>query len=99
MPKEIGSLLKVFNGDTCKATTWSLQMEAYFLLNMEVYNEDRKKIILTLSRMMKGEAAKWAEGELKRATLDASVFDSYEVFTKKFEATFYPKNIAETTMR
>ncbi|KAG2060495.1 hypothetical protein BDR06DRAFT_871635, partial [Suillus hirtellus] len=54
-----------FNGDTHKATMWSLQMEAYFLLNAEVYNEDRKKINLTLSRMMKGEAAKWAEGELK----------------------------------
>ncbi|KAG2050582.1 hypothetical protein BDR06DRAFT_867900, partial [Suillus hirtellus] len=87
-----------FNGDTCKATAWSLQMEVYFLLNSEVYNEDKKKIILMLSRMMKGEAAKWAEGKLKKATLDASVFNNYEVFTKKFKATFYPKNIAKTTM-
>ncbi|KAG2050196.1 hypothetical protein BDR06DRAFT_867135, partial [Suillus hirtellus] len=86
-----------FNGDTHKATVWSLQMEAHFVLNSEVYNEDKKKIILMLSRMTKGEVAKWAEGELKKATMAAG-FGTYEDFTKKFKATFYLKNIIDTAM-
>lgn len=82
MPKEVESMPEIFNGDICKTTKWSLQMVAYMILNSEVYNEDKKKIILILSRITKGEAEKWAEGQLKRATTSKAGFRTYNSFSK-----------------
>ncbi|KIK36416.1 hypothetical protein CY34DRAFT_16397 [Suillus luteus UH-Slu-Lm8-n1] len=64
MTKEIGTVPSPFNEDTHTALGWSLQMEAYLHLNDGVYDNDKRKVIFFLSRMMKGEAAKWAEGHL-----------------------------------
>ncbi|KAG2156812.1 uncharacterized protein EDB93DRAFT_1078802 [Suillus bovinus] len=66
MAKEIGVAPVIFNGDTRLAQGWALQMQAYFDMNDEVYNNNKKKIIFFLSRMQKGEASKWAEGHLKQ---------------------------------
>jgi hypothetical protein len=73
-------------------------MESYLHFNDEVYDDDKKKVIFFLSRMTKGEAAKWAEGHLK-AAVAASNYGTFKELSEKFQATFYPKNVAQTAIR
>jgi hypothetical protein len=93
MKKEISTVPSPFNGDTRTTQGWSLQMEAYLHLNNGVYNDD-KKVIFFLSCMMKGEAAKWAEGHLKMAMI-AGNYRTYTDLAKGFKTTLYPKNVEQ----
>ncbi|KIK38080.1 hypothetical protein CY34DRAFT_91600 [Suillus luteus UH-Slu-Lm8-n1] len=86
-----------FNGDTRTAQGWALQLEAYLHLNTAVYDTDEKKVIFLLSRMMKGEAAKWAEGHLKTA-IAAGTYGTFATLTTNFKAMFFPKNVAQTAI-
>jgi hypothetical protein len=96
--KEIGKIPSAFNGDTRTSTGWALQLQAYTTLNKGIYDDDEKKIILALSLMTKGEAAKWAEAKLKKACADES-YGTYLDFIKEFKATFFPKNMEQTAIR
>jgi hypothetical protein len=96
--KEIGKIPSAFNGDTRTSTGWALQLQAYTTLNKGIYDDDEKKIILALSLMTKGEAAKWAEAKLKKACADET-YGTYLDFIKEFKATFFPKNMEQTAIR
>jgi len=96
--KEIGKIPSAFKGDTRTATSWALQLQAYMTLNKGIYETDEKRIILTLSLMTKGEAAKWAEAKLKKATADKN-YGTFKDFTTEFKAMFFPKNIEQTAIK
>ncbi|KAG2075327.1 hypothetical protein BDR04DRAFT_1114907 [Suillus decipiens] len=96
--KEIGTPPPVFNGDTCSAVGWALQMNTYLEMNDGVYNSDKRKVIFFLSRMMKGEAAKWAKGHLK-AAISTREFREFDKLISMFKGTFFPKNLEQTAIR
>jgi hypothetical protein len=98
MPKEIGKCPSAFSGDTRTSTGWALQLEAYLALNKGVYDDDEKKVIFALSLMTKGEAAKWAEAKLKKATAEKS-YGTFEDFAKALKANFFPKNLEQTAIK
>jgi hypothetical protein len=98
MTKEIGTAPSPFNGDTRVAQGWYLQMIAYLSMNDAVYDTDKKRVIFFLSRMTKGEAAKWAEGHLKGA-IENDAYGTFKDLSANFKALFYPKNVEQTAIR
>jgi hypothetical protein len=98
MPKEIGKCPAAFSGDTKTSTGWALQLKAYLALNKGVYDDDEKKVIFALSLMTKGEAAKWAEAKLKKATADKT-YGTFKDFAKALKANFFPKNLEQTAIK
>ncbi|KAG2068992.1 hypothetical protein BDR04DRAFT_994901, partial [Suillus decipiens] len=87
-----------FNGDTHTAVGWTLQMNTYLKMNDRVYNSDKRKVIFFLSRMVKGEAVKWAEGHLK-ANISTGEFGEFDKLISAFKGAFFPKNLEKTAIR
>ncbi|KIK77609.1 hypothetical protein PAXRUDRAFT_17389 [Paxillus rubicundulus Ve08.2h10] len=75
-----------FDGNTNNAAQWMYSIITYLDLNEEVYTNDKKKIITTLSFMNKGTAASWAETYYETAAI--SGWGIWETFSDKFKKTF-----------
>ncbi|KIK74111.1 hypothetical protein PAXRUDRAFT_20202 [Paxillus rubicundulus Ve08.2h10] len=75
-----------FDGNTNDATQWMYSVITYLDLNEEVYTNDKKKIIATLSFMNKGTAGSWAEAYYETAT--TSGWGIWDNFSNKFKKTF-----------
>lgn len=58
---------KPFGSDTSEARSWLNTVNAYLLLNEEVYNTDRKKVIFAHSFMTEGTAAAWVNSRNEEA--------------------------------
>ncbi|KAG2073966.1 hypothetical protein BDR04DRAFT_1009449 [Suillus decipiens] len=96
--KEIGTPPPTFNRDTHTAVGWALQMNTYLEMNDGVYNSDKRKVIFFLSRMMKGEAVKWAKGHLK-AAISTREFREFNKLITVFKGMFLPKNLEQTAIK
>ncbi|KAG1875253.1 hypothetical protein C8R48DRAFT_560611, partial [Suillus tomentosus] len=56
-----------FNGDCDEFKRFMLNCNAYLNINDKIYNDDKKKVIFTLSFMTKGNAATWKEDFMRAA--------------------------------
>jgi hypothetical protein len=59
--KELQVSTSPYDGNKDRSSNWLFQVSAYLRINMDSYDTDKKRIILTLSLMNKGTAARWAE--------------------------------------
>ncbi len=73
-----------YNGDCTKWTTWWMAMQCY-LMGLNGLS-DAQKIIITLTKLQKGDAVLWAE--LKRLKAIAGKLKSWSTFKAKLTARF-----------
>ena len=86
-----------FSGKGEDATRWLMVMRAYFRINSDFYDNEKKIIMIFLSKLTKGRASTFAEGwHLKLINL--LILDS-EITVNKlyaaFEETFVLKDIKD----
>ena len=86
-----------FSGKGEDATRWLMTMKAYFLLNEDFYDDERKIITVLLSKLTKGKAGTFTEGWYMKLTSPNS--PDLELTVNKlyvaFEETFVPRDIMD----
>ena len=82
-----------FNGNPEKARGWFNNAQLYLLVNIDIYNDDDRKIAFTLSFMREGSATLWALTETD-ATFKRNPpsFRTWQDFLDKFSALFILEN-------
>ncbi|KAF9224265.1 hypothetical protein BS17DRAFT_704243 [Gyrodon lividus] len=85
-----------FDGNTDNAVRWMHSVISYFELNNHVHDNDKKKIITTLSFMNKGTAASWAKAYYEAAA--DKEWGKWTDFVKSFKTTFAVSNVKGTAL-
>ena len=80
-----------YDGDHEIASSWLNSVRAYVLINKEVYDNDDKRVVFTLSHMKKGVAQAWVSDYFEQAMAQQPVtFKTFNKFTKNFKKFFTP---------
>ena len=74
-----------------------LAMKAYFMMNEEIYTDERHVVMAFLNKMSKGRGATFFEGwykKLSKVTIPKSE-KTFKKLCKAFEETFIPKDLTD----
>ena len=86
-----------FSGKGEDATRWLMVMKDYFKINQDYYNDEKKIIMVFLSKLTKGRASTFAEGWYMKFN-NQSTPDLEQTINKlytAFKGTFIPRDIID----
>ena len=101
-PKEL-SLNKPdgFTGEHEKFTAWLLSVRTYLMMNIHIYDTNKKQIGFTLSYMTRGSALAFKENYIEGCITDGLSFfiaESFTEFVKKLKNVYEVGDIKATSM-
>ena len=86
-----------FSGNREDAMRWLMAMKAYFKINQDYYDDERRIIMVFLNKLTKGRAGTFAEGWYMKLN-NPSTLDSEQMVNKlyaTFTETFIPRDIQD----